>query len=113
MHTCKAVGKRPSPSQFTLPCLPNIASQQIIFAVVQSFFNPFPTQCWIRSLNRILNLEKVDPISASDQKPGQICQKWFTPHEDIFATHLNHKVAWYVSLVPDQHAWDTDALNIN
>ena len=22
----------------------------------------------------------------------QICQKWFTPHVDLFATHLNHKV---------------------
>ena len=22
----------------------------------------------------------------------QICQKWFTPHVDLFATHLNHKL---------------------
>ena len=43
----------------------------------------------------------------------QICQKWFTPHVDLFATHLNHEVPLYVSLVPDQHAWDIDALNIN
>ena len=43
----------------------------------------------------------------------QICQKWFTPHVDLFATHLNHKVPLYVSPVPDLNAWDIDALNIN
>ena len=43
----------------------------------------------------------------------QICQKWFTPHVDLFATHLNHKLLLYVSLVPDPKAWDIDALNIN
>ena len=43
----------------------------------------------------------------------QICQKWFTPHVDLFATCLNHKVPLYVSPVPDQNAWDIDALNIN
>ena len=26
--------------------------------------------------------------------------KWFTPHVDLFATHLNHKVPLYVSPVP-------------
>ena len=30
----------------------------------------------------------------------QICQKWFTPHVDLFATHLNHKLPLYVSPVP-------------
>ena len=43
----------------------------------------------------------------------QICQKWFTPHVDLFATHLNHKLSLYVSPVPDPKAWDIDALNIN
>ena len=43
----------------------------------------------------------------------EICQKWFTPHIDLFTTRLNHKVPLYVSPVPDQHAWDMDALNIN
>ena len=52
-----------------LLCLPFIASQHIISAVVQSF-NAFQTQWWIRSLSQILNLEKVDQISVSDQKPG-------------------------------------------
>ena len=41
----------------------------------------------------------------------QICQKWFTPHVDLFATHLN--LPLYVSPVPDPSAWDIDALNIN
>ena len=43
----------------------------------------------------------------------QICHKWFTPHVDLFATRLNHKLPLYVSPVPDQNAWDIDALNIN
>ena len=43
----------------------------------------------------------------------QICHKWFTPHVDLFATHLNHKVPLYVSPIPDQNAWDIDARNIN
>ena len=30
----------------------------------------------------------------------QICLKWFTPHVDVFATRLNHKVPLYVSPVP-------------
>ena len=43
----------------------------------------------------------------------QICQKWFTPHVDLFATHLNYKLPLYVSPIPDPRAWDIDALNIN
>ena len=43
----------------------------------------------------------------------QICHKWFTPHVDLFATRLNHKLPLYVSPVPDPNAWDIDALNIN
>ena len=43
----------------------------------------------------------------------QICHKWFTPHVDLFATRLNHKVPLYVSPVPDQNVWDVDSLNIN
>ena len=38
--------------------------------------------------------------------------KWFTPHVDLFATRLNHKLPLYVSPVPDQNAWDMDAQNI-
>ena len=43
----------------------------------------------------------------------QICQEWFTPHVDLFTTHLNHKLPLYVSPIPDPRAWDIDALNIN
>ena len=43
----------------------------------------------------------------------QICQKWFTPHVDLFATHLNHKVPLYVSPVPGPNTWDIDAVDIN
>ena len=38
----------------------------------------------------------------------QICHKWFTPHVDLFATRVNHKVPPYVSPVPDQNAWDME-----
>ena len=34
-------------------------------------------------------------------------------HVDLFATRLNRKVPLYVSPVPDQHAWNIDALNIS
>ena len=43
----------------------------------------------------------------------QICQRWFTPHVDLFATHLNHKLPLYVSPVPDPNARDIDAMNKN
>ena len=43
----------------------------------------------------------------------QICRKWFTPHVDLFATYLNHKLPLYVSPIPDPQAWDIDALNID
>ena len=36
----------------------------------------------------------------------------FTPHVDLFATHLNHKLPLYVSPIPDPKAWAIDALNI-
>ena len=43
----------------------------------------------------------------------QICQKWFTPHVDLFATYLNHKLPLNISPVSDPNAWDIDSLNIN
>ena len=43
----------------------------------------------------------------------QICQRWFTPHMDLFATYLNHNLPLYVSPIPDPKAWHIDALNIN
>ena len=51
--------------------------------------------------------------SLHPQVIKQICQKWFTPHVDLFAPHLNHKLPRYVSPVPDPKAWDIDAPNIN
>ena len=42
----------------------------------------------------------------------QICQRWFTPHVDLFATYLNHNLPLYVSPIPDLKAWHIDALNI-
>ena len=39
--------------------------------------------------------------------------RWFTPHVDLFATNVNHKLPLYVSPISDPKAWDIDALNIN
>ena len=55
----------------------------------------------------------ADLLSRSNQVQSTECHKWFTPHVDLFATCLNHKVPLYMSTVPDQNVWDIDALNIN
>ena len=59
------------------------------------------------------NLVQSTEWSLHPQVFKEICQKWFTPHVDLFATHLNHKLPLYVSPVPDPKSWDIDALNIN
>ena len=70
-------------------------------------------------LNVMANLlSRSNPSSAAEwslhlQVFKQICHKWFTPHVDLFATRLNHKLPLYVSPVQDQHAWDIDALSLN
>ena len=64
-----------------------------------------------RHIPRCLNV-MADLLSRSNQLQStewslhpqvfkQICQKWFTPHVDLFATHLNHKLPLYISPVPD------------
>ena len=60
-----------------------------------------------------LNQVESTEWSLHPQVFKQTCHKWFTPHVDLFATRLNHKVPLYVSTVPDQNAWDIDALNTN
>ena len=60
-----------------------------------------------------LNQVQSTEWSLHPQVFKQICLKWFTPHVDLFATCLNHKVPLYVSPVPDPNAWDIDTLNIN
>ena len=52
-----------------------------------------------------LNQVQSTEWSLHPQVFKQICLKWFTPHIDLFATRLNHKVTLYVSPVPDQNAW--------
>ena len=43
----------------------------------------------------------------------EICQVWHKPMVDLFATRLNAKLPTYVSPVPDDKAWQIDALNIS
>ena len=43
----------------------------------------------------------------------EICQVWHKPVVDLFATSLNSKLPTYVSPVPDDKAWQIDALNIS
>ena len=69
-------------------------------------------------LNVMADLSRSNQVQSTEwsmhpQVFKQIFHKWFTPHVDLFATHLNHKLPLYVSPVPDQNAWDIDALNIN
>ena len=63
-------------------------------------------------------LSRSNQVQSTEWSPHpqvfkQICLKWFTPHVDLFATRLKHKVPLYVSSVLDQNAWHIDALNIN
>ena len=50
--------------------------------------------------------------SLDPQVFKQICPP-HPSHVDLFATQLNHKLPLYASPVPNQNAWDIDALNIN
>ena len=59
------------------------------------------------------NQVQLTEWSLHPQVFKQICQRWFTPHVDLFATYLNHKLPLYVSPIPDPKAWDIHALNIN
>ena len=43
----------------------------------------------------------------------RISQVWHRPMVDLFATSLNAKLPTYVSPVPDDKAWQIDALNIS
>ena len=63
-------------------------------------------------LSRLIQVQST-VWSLHPQVFKQICLKWFTSHVDLFATRLNHIVPLYVFPVPDQNAWDIDALNIN
>ena len=72
------------------------------------YVSPIPDDLLSRS-NQVQSTE----WSLHPQVFKQICQRWFTPHVDLFTTHLNHKLLLYVSPIPDPKAWDIDALNIN
>ena len=39
--------------------------------------------------------------------------KWERPHVDLFATRHNNKLPTFVSPVPDEKAWEVDALSLN
>ena len=85
-----------------VPSLPNYIESQTHSRVSESDGRP-TVQVKPSSVNRM--------VTASIFV--QVYLKWFTPHVDLFATRLNHKILLYVSPVPDQIAWDIDTLNIN
>ena len=69
-------------------------------------------------LNVMADLSRSNQVQSTEwslhpQVFKEICRKWFTPHVDLFATHLNQKLPLYVSPIPDPRAWNIDALNIN
>ena len=73
-------------------------------------------ECLNRMVDLLFRSNQDSPINRMVTASAvfeHICQKWFTPHVDLYVTHLNHKVTLYVSPVPNPHAWDIDALNIN
>ena len=41
-----------------------------------------------------------------------ICNHWYHPQIDLFATRYNHKLPRFVSPVPDPQAWAVDALSL-
>ena len=64
------------------------------------------------SLSRSTQIQSTE-WSLHAQVFKRICKRGFTPQVDLFATRLNHKLPLYVSPVPDQNAWNIDALNIS
>ena len=48
--------------------------------------------------------------SLSPQVFHLLCFKWDRPQIDLFATRFNHRLPKFVSPVPDQAAWEVDAL---
>ena len=60
-----------------------------------------------------VNPSPVNRKSLHPQVFKQICHMWFTPHVDLFATRMNHKLPLNVSPVPDPNTWHIDALKIN
>ena len=90
-----------------VPSLPDITKSQTHSRVSECDGRP-TVQVEPSSVNRMVTASAGVQADLSQQT-----LKWFTPHVDLFATRLNHKVPLYVSPVPDQNAWDIDALNIN
>ena len=64
------------------------------------------------SLSRSKQIQSTE-WSLHPQVVKQLCQKWFTPHLDLFATRHNHKFPVFVSPVPDPQAWSVDALHLD
>ena len=87
------------------------------YDIVPSLSHNIESQTHSRVSDVMANLlsrsNQVTEWSMHPQMFKQICHRWFTPHVDLFATHLNHKLPLYVSPIPDPKAWDIDALNIN
>ena len=89
---------------------------------IMTWYRHFHITLKARHIPGCLNV-MADLLSGSNQVQStewslhplfkQICQRWFTPHVDLFTTHLNHKLPLYVSPIPDPKAWYIDALNIN
>ena len=90
---------------------------------IMTWFHHYQKTLKARHIPGCLNV-MADLLSRSNQVQStewslhpevfhQICQKWFTHHVDLFATHLNHRLPLYVCPVPDPNAWDIDALSIN
>ena len=67
-------------------------------------------KCDADSLSRSTHIPSTEWSLKSSGVQADLSE-WYTPHIDLFATHLNHKVPLYISSVPDQ-TWEIDALSI-
>ena len=59
-------------------------------------------------LNQVIQME----WSLLPEVFAQICRRWHRPSVDLLATRFNHKLPRFVSPVPDQSAWEVDALSL-
>ena len=63
-------------------------------------------------LSRLTQIQSTEWL-LNPQAFKRICQKWFIPQVNMFATRLSHKLPLYASPVPDQQTSNIDTLNIS
>ena len=107
------INKQDSLSRNVHPTVENHELVSLIQNITLCQTHPRVCQCDHRFPDFQIDSNSTREWSLHPQVFKNICKMWFTPQVDLFATHLKHKLPLYVSPVPDQQAWNIDALNIN